>query len=105
MKPTHRRPASPGQILLRHYLEPRGATITAFAAAVDVSRKHMSEIVNGHARIEPEVAARMAKVLNTTTELWINLQAAVDAFDAEHRSASWTPDRTFIEPMRRRSAA
>lgn len=60
MRPSHRRPSPPGRILMRHYLEPRGVTITAFAAAVDVSRKHMSAIVNGHARIEPDVAARLA---------------------------------------------
>jgi plasmid maintenance system antidote protein VapI len=44
-------------------------------------------------------------VLNTTTELWINLQAAVDAFDAERLSEAWTPDRVFAEPLRRRNAA
>ncbi len=105
MRPSHRRPSPPGRILMRHYLEPRGVTITAFAAAVDVSRKHMSGIVNGHVRIEPDVAARMAKVLNTTTEFWINLQAAVDAFDGERLSAAWTPARTFFEQARRHKAA
>lgn len=90
---------------MQHYLQPRGVTITAFAAAVGMSRKHMSAIVNGHVRMEPEVAARMAKVLNTTTEFWINLQAAVDAFDAEHLSAAWTPRRIFPEPRQRRKAA
>ena len=105
MTPTHRRPSPPGRILLRHYLEPRGVTITAFAAAVDVSRKHMSAIVNGRARVEPDMAARVAKVLNTTTGFWINLQAAVDAFDAERLAAAWTPGRTYLEPARRPKAA
>jgi addiction module HigA family antidote len=100
MKPTDRRPTVPGRILQRHYLEPRDITISAFAGAVDVSRKHMSEIVNGHARIEPDLAARMAKVLGTTTDLWINLQAAVDAFDATLASKSWKPKKTFTKVPR-----
>jgi len=105
MRPLHRRPTPPGRILMQHYLAPRGVTITALAAAVDVSRKHMSMIVNGHVRVEPDVAARMAKVLNTTTEFWINLQAAIDAFDAERLSAAWKPGRIFLEPVRRPKAA
>lgn len=105
MRPTHRRPSSPGRILMHHYLLPRGVAITAFAAAIGVSRKHMSGIINGHVRMEPEVAARIAKALNTTTELWINLQAAVDAFDAERLTATWTPARTFLKPRARPKAA
>jgi addiction module HigA family antidote len=62
---------------------------------VDLSRKHMSAIVNGHSRVEPELAARMAKVLGTTTELWINLQAAVDAYDATLAVQTWKPKKTF----------
>lgn len=98
MRPTRRRPSPPGHILKRHYLEPRGVTITALAAALDISRKHMCGIVNGRVRIEPDIAARMAKVFNTTTAFWINLQAAVDAFDGEHMSAAWKPHRVFREP-------
>lgn len=86
-----RRPSTPGDIIRGHYIEDRGITVTALGRALGVSRKHMSGIVNGHARIEPAIAARLAKVLGTTTALWLNLQAAVDAWDADRMARKWRP--------------
>lgn len=100
MRQNNRRPTPPGQILQLHYLEPRAITIAAFAAAIGVSRKHMSGIVNGRARLEPALAARIAKVLRTTTEFWINLQAAIDAFDADRAAKRWKPTTIFARPAR-----
>jgi addiction module HigA family antidote len=47
----------------------------------------MSAIVNGRASITAETAARMAAVLGTTAQYWLNLQNAVDLYDAEQRLA------------------
>ena len=90
-----RRPTPPGEILRELYLEPRGISIAAFARAVECSRKHMSNIVHGHVRLEPEIAARTAKVLGTSTELWLNLQKAVDIHDAEAAIKDWSPTTQF----------
>jgi addiction module HigA family antidote len=90
-----RRPTPPGTILRELYLEPRGATVTAFARAVGCSRKHMSDIVNDRARLDAELAARVAKVLGTSARLWVNLQAGVDAWDAERAALKWRPRATF----------
>lgn len=65
--------------------------MTALSRAVGISRKHMSDIVNGRSRIEPRIAARLAKALGTTTALWLNLQAAVDAWDADREARAWKP--------------
>lgn len=90
-----RRPSAPGDILRAHYLDERGISVAALGRAVDVSRKHMSDIVNGHARVEPAIAARLAKVFGTSTALWLNLQAAVDAWDADREAHSWKPLTRF----------
>ena len=90
-----RRPTTPGDILRAHYLLPRGISIVGFAETVGCSRKHMSNIVHGHARIEATMATRMAKLLGTTPALWINLQSAVDLYDAALALKSWRPARTF----------
>jgi addiction module HigA family antidote len=82
-----RRPTLPGEILVELYLAPHGISIAQFAEAVGVSRKHMSAIVNGRASITAETAARMAAVLGTTAQYWLNLQNAVDLHDAEQRLA------------------
>lgn len=86
-----RRPAAPGEILRAHYLDERGISVSALARSLGVSRKHVSDVVNGHARIEPVLAARLAKIFGTTTALWVNLQAAVDAWDAEKSAKGWKP--------------
>jgi addiction module HigA family antidote len=90
-----RRPTLPGEILIAHYLEPRGVPIAKFADAVGCSRKHMSNIVHGHARIEARMATRIAKVLGTTPQFWMNLQAALDLHDAAAAHESWQPPRTY----------
>jgi antitoxin HigA-1 len=82
-----RRPTLPGEILLELYLAPHDVSIAKFAEAVGVSRKHMSAIVNGRTSITAETAARMAAVLGTTAQYWLNLQNAVDLYDAEQRLA------------------
>ena len=90
-----RRPSMPGDILRAHYLDERGVSVAALGRAIGVSRKHMSDIVNGRSRLEPPVAARLAKVFGTTTALWLNLQAAVDAWDADREARSWKPAQRF----------
>ncbi len=90
-----RRPTPPGTMLREMYLKPRRVSVARFAAAVGCSRKHMSEIVNGRVRLEPDMAARIARVLGTSVRLWINLQANVDAFDAERAARKWKPSAIF----------
>jgi addiction module HigA family antidote len=82
-----RRPSLPGEILAELYLAPHNISIAKFAEAVGVSRKHMSAIVNGRAAITADTAARMAIVLGTTAQFWLNLQNAVDLYDAKQRLA------------------
>ena len=86
-----RRPSTPGDIIRAHYLDERGVSVAALARAIGVSRKHMSDIVHGRSRIGPSMAARLAKVFGTSTALWLNLQAAVDAWDADREARSWKP--------------
>lgn len=82
-----RRPSLPGEVLAELYLSPHNISIAKFAEAVGVSRKHMSAIVNGRAGITADTATRMAAVLGTTAQFWLNLQNAVDLYDAEQRMA------------------
>jgi len=80
-----RRPTPPGEILAELYLRPRGVSIARFADAAGVTRKHMSGIVNGRAAITAETATRIATVLGTSAQYWLNLQNAVDLYDAGKR--------------------
>jgi len=82
-----RRPSLPGEILVELYLTAHDISIAKFAEAVGVSRKHMSAIVNGRAAITADTATKMAVVLGTTAQFWLNLQNAVDLHDARQRLA------------------
>ena len=71
-------PPHPGRIVRSGCLEPLGLSVTAGARALGVSRQALSSLVNGRARVTPEMAVRLAKAFDTNPELWIRMQAAWD---------------------------
>ncbi len=97
LKPQ-RRPTAPGEILREHYLQPRGLSVAELARAVEHSYKHISQVVNGRAAIEARRACKLAAVLGTTPEFWLNLQNAVDLWDARQDLADWHPTAIYSAP-------
>lgn len=91
MLKRNRRPTSPGTILKTYYMAPRELTVTHLSKVTGLSRKHVSNIVNGKAAISPDTAMRFAMVLDTTPDFWLNLQNAVDLYDVQRKLAAWKP--------------
>jgi antitoxin HigA-1 len=89
MRKRLRRPTHPGGILRRHYIEPLSLTVSGLAGVLGVSRKTLSEIVNEHASITPDMALRLSKAFKTTPELWLNMQRNYDLWQASHKSNDW----------------
>ena len=79
-------PAHPGEVLLDLYLKPLGVSITATADAFGVTRKHVSEIVNGRAPVSADMAIRLAGALGTEAEIWVNMQAQYDLWEAMQKA-------------------
>jgi addiction module HigA family antidote len=79
-------PAHPGEVLLDLYLKPLGVSITAAADALGVTRKHVSEIVNGRAPVSADMAIRLAGALGTEAEVWVNMQAHYDLWEAMQKA-------------------
>lgn len=75
-------PPHPGEILRELCLRPLGLTVTQAAAALDVSRKTLSAILNGRAGISPEMAVRLSMAFDTTAESWLNQQVQYDLWHA-----------------------
>ncbi len=71
-------PAHPGEILKELYLDPLGLSITAAAKGLGITRKSLSEIINGHYRVSVEMAMRLSKAFNTSPESWLNMQQQYD---------------------------
>ncbi len=59
-------PPHPGLSIRYDCLEPLGLSVTDAAAHLGVSRKHLSDVVNGHSGISPEMAIRPS-LLNYVT--------------------------------------
>ena len=49
----------------------------------------MSKLVNGHMRISPEMAIRLAVVFNTSEDLWMNMQSGYDLWLANKHKEKW----------------
>ena len=95
MRPRNRRPTAPGTLLKEHYLDPRDITIGRFAEATGLTRKHISNIINGHSALSPETAVKFGAVLDTSAELWLNAQRGVDIWDAHQKLKKWKPATVF----------
>lgn len=76
-----RRPSGPGKVLMAEFMVPYNLTVTGLARDLGVSRKHLSEVVHGHKRVTVAMAVKLARRLDTTVELWLNLQNAVDIWE------------------------
>lgn len=79
-------PSHPGEILRELYLKPMGITITQAAVALDVSRKHVSAIINGRVPVTPDMAMRLAVAFATEPDLWVNLQAQYDLWAVSRKA-------------------
>jgi antitoxin HigA-1 len=82
------RPVEPGEILRDEFLKAHGVTQDDFANAIGMSRITVNQLINGRRSITAETALRLAKALKTSAEFWLNLQRAVDLYDAEKRLSS-----------------
>jgi len=63
-------------------LEPLGLNVTEAAKRLGISRKQLSDIVNCHAGISPEMAIRLHKAFGGGADTWLRLQAAYDLAQA-----------------------
>lgn len=70
-------PPHPGE-LLEEILKPTGLTQEESAEHIGISRQQLNKVIKGHARIEADLAVRLALALNTSAEFWLNAQMLHD---------------------------
>ena len=83
MIPTHRPPTHPGEMLLEEFLKPLGVTQTTAAQTMGISLNRLNELINGKRGVTADTALRLARLLKTTPEFWMNLQNAWDLYHAQ----------------------
>lgn len=80
-----RRPTPPGEMLLEEFLKPADLTQVALARKMGVPIQRLNAVIAGRRAVTAETALLLARALGTTAELWMNLQVAVDLWDARAR--------------------
>ena len=74
-------PPHPGEVIRELCIKPLGISITKAAEALGVSRKALSELLNGHTGISPEMAVRLGIAFDTTPESWLTQQIQYDLWN------------------------
>lgn len=79
----NRAPTHPGAVLREDVLPALNMTQTDFARRLGVSRLTVSDLLLEKRALSPEMAARIAKLLRATPEIWLRMQAARDLWEIE----------------------
>ena len=87
-------PAHPGE-LLTGWLDDLGASVTAFAAHIGISRVMLSRVLHGHAAVSADMDLRLSEALGTMPGYWLALQTQRDLWTARQTAK----ERKRIKPM------
>ena len=86
-------PPHPGLSLRHDCLEPLDLSVPDAAKKLGVSRKQLSDLINGHSGISPEMAIRLHKAFGGGADTWLRLQAAYDLAQAMKRAKAIKVER------------
>ena len=87
LRAKNRKPTHPGAILREDVLPSLNITQAELAERLGVSRRSISQILNEHRPVTPDMAIRLAHLLDTTPESWLNMQQALDVWELEYKNA------------------
>ena len=68
----------PGEMLLEEFLKPLGLGQTQAAKQLGISANRLNEVVLGKRRITADTALRLSRLLKTSPQFWMRLQADWD---------------------------
>ena len=71
-------PPHPGDFIRTEIIEPAGLSVTAAAAALQVSRPALSSLLNGKADLSGGMAPRLEKALGVKMDTLMRMQATYD---------------------------
>jgi|SRR5208282_3784471 len=71
-------PPHPGDFIRTSIIEPAGLTVTAAAAALQVSRPALSSLLNGKADLSGDMALRLEKAFGVKMDTLMRMQSAYD---------------------------
>jgi len=78
----NRCPSHPGELLRETVLPAVDLTKVEIAAALGVSRTHLDNILKEKVGVSPTVAVKLGKLFGNGPDLWVQMQAAYDTWQA-----------------------
>jgi len=78
-------PAHPGEVLRESCLKPLGLTVKSTAEGLGVTRKALSDLLNGHSGVSPEMSLRLEMAGWGTAESWLRMQMNWNLWQARQR--------------------
>jgi len=96
MRNPDRKPTHPGAVLREDVLPSLNMTQTELAERLGVSHLTVSELLHEKRACSPDMAVRLARLLKTTPESWLNMQTAVDLWEVRQEKDRYRD----IEPLR-----
>lgn len=81
------KPLHPGQVLDEVYMKEMHLNQSQLAKKCECAPRKINEIVNGKRSISPDFAITLEKVLGTTADMWVRMQADYDLWVARNEAA------------------
>ncbi len=80
-----RRPTHPGAILREDVLPALAMAQARLAELLGVSRLTVSQLLNEHRSLSPDMAMRLEQLLGSSAESWLRMQQALDLWEARQQ--------------------
>jgi len=75
---TMHNPPHPGEAFKSGFLDSVDLTITGASERLGITRKHLSNIINGKASVTADVAKRFEGLTGSSAQMWLNMQSTYD---------------------------
>lgn len=79
------KPMHPGRVLAEVYLAELGWNQSRLAEKIGCAHRKVNEIINGKRGVTADFALDLERVLGTSAEMWVTMQAAYDLWRARRR--------------------
>ncbi len=82
-----RKPSHPGALLRNVILPETGLSVSSLATRCGVARNTMSKVVNERGAVTEDLAIRLSRVLGSTPQFWLAMQAKWTLWELEQKNA------------------
>ena len=89
-------PPHPGDFIRTEIIEPAGLSVTAAAAALQVSRPALSSLLNGRTDLTGNMALRVEKAFGVKMDTLMRMQSSYDIAQARRRE-----NKIRVRPLHR----